>query len=1632
MSFNNKANKIVGSMLAVSMALSVATVPAYAVADGVNDKDLLPTVVSEPSALSEYAAKIEDQNFSTLADAIANVQDGQTIELLGDVEEDGTFNIEKSITIDFGGHKLTGKPSSTGYFVVKSVGDITVTIRHGSFEVTGSSKNAIEVKNKVDLTLEDLNITAAGNSSRALSASMTKSRGSVINVLSGTYTANGQFPISSMSGIEVSLAKGVVITSTSSSSYLSPSAMVGMDMPATLPEGCFADVKKTEEGRTLTIREGVAPFLEGDNGFYSTLQEALDAGEETVYMMTDGGSAEAMLEPVTIPANKTLTINMNPNRYSADTLYYYGNIHVEGTLGLYGNGTETGFLGDITFDESGTTTVHSTYHYLILKSDIRDWLPNGYGLTRREVDDVEYWYLDSATIKGKTGTMYATIHKAIEAGETEITLTKDHAENIDTTGATKPITIDLANFTLKGAVNGKVAAVTVAKDTELTIKNGTLVSGPGYFMAEEYCVENHGTVTLDNVTVNGVNASQHIAGGPASNISRNALIRSDGTLNINGGHISNTLMLAPNTAPDGIPCDGGIGVLVYGGTAKLDNVYIYAGYNGVYVSAGKVDISGSQTRIEWAGNSMLPPAENGRTVCAVDAASPDLISITGGKYNSNVSKYVAKGYVAKDATGSGDSCEVIQLSDNNASEVVSSALRVIFLKDIHNETGNKYEIVIETATDGTAVYGFQSADLTFELTNAEGGEIEYKVVPAENIELQQDGDKFTFKYSAGDDALSGNRIVIGSVIFSGFGEADFKCNANAANTVVTMDFKTKGDQSFTAADETHTLTVNPSGVEDSGENVTVYGTLKIKIKTVAVPAGETYERDGVVYKAADEQGVVLEYDDNGSITVKGPATVTTKDGVVYESTSEFQLTPPSDDAQGSITVTDGTVDVTFTEEGSISVNGNALTATAEASVSVSAQGEPSTQEDVRLTGDGQQGYTATKLYPATASGALANGSVSVSPEFAAPGEKVTVTTSPDQDFHTESVTVTDAGGTDVEVQEEGEGKYSFVMPKDGADISAKFVHDPYAITVEELSNGAITVPSEASAGDTVTLTVAPDAGYMLKGLPVVLMGETAIDLEAQEDGTYTFTMPEGAVTVSAEFELIRYETTVPEIEHGSVTFSPEDAAPGETVTLTVTPDPGYELKDLAVTDKNGEPVELEKQEDGTYTFKMNEGGVDVSASMIHLPYSIRLKGITHGMISAPQQAVPDETVTIAVIAVSGYRLDELTVTDSNGSPIQIQKTEDGNYTFTMPYSDVNIFVSVVVRTNGLAIIQPEHGTVTASPKNPSVGDEVTLTVSPNSGYTLDELTVTADNGTSVELKKSGNKYSFTMPEGSIEVIASFTRVYTPAPTPSYKVNVKDDDHGIVSVDSYAYPYDRVTFTVTPDEGYHLKSLTVTNSSGKEIELKLNDNGSYYFTMPYSQVTINAEFVPCASLAFSDLNPNAWYHEYTDYVIDKGLMAGMGNGIFAPYQQVTRAQMVMVLWNMSGTPSVDYLMTYADVGPNSWFTEAIRWATSEGIVSGYSKLQFGSNDPITREQMAVMIYRYEQKYGTGGFTGEWAYRLPFADLDKISDWAFEAVSWCNMKGLLMGKDNNLFDPYGITQRCELAAVLTNYDQLEAEN
>lgn len=276
---------------------------------------------------------------------------------------------------------------------------------------------------------------------------------------------------------------------------------------------------------------------------------------------------------------------------------------------------------------------------------------------------------------------------------------------------------------------------------------------------------------------------------------------------------------------------------------------------------------------------------------------------------------------------------------------------------------------------------------------------------------------------------------------------------------------------------------------------------------------------------------------------------------------------------------------------------------------------------------------------------------------------------------------------------------------------------------------------------------------------------------------------------------------------------------------------------------------------------------------------------------------------------------------------------------------------------------------------------------------------------------------------------------------TYAITVEKSEHGkVTSNRTNASNGSTVTLTVTPDSGYVLDALTVTDSRGNEIKLTAQGGNKYTFMMPSRAVTVKASFVPlpddtqkpcdggagCPSRGFTDLGSvGTWYHEAVDYVLRNGLMGGYGNGTFGPNNNLTRAQFAQILFNKEGRPVVNYLLQYGDVATGAWYTEAIRWATSRGIVGGYGNGTFGPNDNITREQLAVMLWRYA---GSPAATDK---ELHFTDADQASGFVLEALRWAAENGIMSGKGGGILDPKGLATRAQTAQMLKNYLEGQSE-
>ncbi len=259
---------------------------------------------------------------------------------------------------------------------------------------------------------------------------------------------------------------------------------------------------------------------------------------------------------------------------------------------------------------------------------------------------------------------------------------------------------------------------------------------------------------------------------------------------------------------------------------------------------------------------------------------------------------------------------------------------------------------------------------------------------------------------------------------------------------------------------------------------------------------------------------------------------------------------------------------------------------------------------------------------------------------------------------------------------------------------------------------------------------------------------------------------------------------------------------------------------------------------------------------------------------------------------------------------------------------------------------------------------------------------------------------------------------------------------ILGVEDGGTYYGDQTITVTDK---YLDSVTV---DGKEVTLTDNtfvlvaDNAQHTIqatdkagNTTMVTITVNVPEDPdcdggtdCPSSAFTDLDTTAWYHLYTDYVIEHRLMQGYSDEIFAPHDSMTRAMMVQVLYNLEGRPAVSGTKPYTDTPEDAWYFDAVLWADQNGLIKGYGNGRFGPNDAVSREQMAVIFYRYSEFKGHSLTEGEYDH---FTDGDDVSPYARRAMRWAVGNGLIIGDSNGCLCPKDNSARVEFAAVLQRF-------
>ena len=238
----------------------------------------------------------------------------------------------------------------------------------------------------------------------------------------------------------------------------------------------------------------------------------------------------------------------------------------------------------------------------------------------------------------------------------------------------------------------------------------------------------------------------------------------------------------------------------------------------------------------------------------------------------------------------------------------------------------------------------------------------------------------------------------------------------------------------------------------------------------------------------------------------------------------------------------------------------------------------------------------------------------------------------------------------------------------------------------------------------------------------------------------------------------------------------------------------------------------------------------------------------------------------------------------------------------------------------------------------------------------------------------------------------------------------------------------ITITLSPDKGYKLDKLTVTDGSGKTVSTVKKSDTVYTFTMPASAVKVGVSYVkatetPCET-KFNDVSANDWFASAVDYVTGKGMMNGTADNTFSPKANTTRGMVVTVLYRLENQPSTS-AASFTDVASGAYYANAVAWANANGIVSGYGSGKFGPNDKVTREQLAAILYRYAQYKKYDVSVGEDTNILSYDDAQSISSYAIPAIQWACGAGVVTGKSGSKLDPKGNATRAEVAAMLMRF-------
>lgn len=1376
---------------------------------------------------------------------------------------------------------------------------------------------------------------------------------------------------------------------------------------------------------TALAGEGDVAQIVGQEGGYKTLQEAINAATsgQTVELLQNVTVAE------TIEIDEDLTIDLNgctitgQNEEAGRRVFHV----IAGILTLTGEGTVT------TADKNGSGFTEGSSVIRVGKDSSGDA-----GLVVEE--DV-------------TITAPASYGVSIFAYTSEATLTLDVHGRITSTNAGA-----IGNNGSKGCA---VTKMNIHPSAVLTSGKDTAIYHPG-----------RGTITIDGAEITGYNSGIGIKSGTM-------VIK-------NGAKIS---CVGPNEAPT----DGySNGINASGAAIQIESNKSYYGNmvitiddatvvstNGyaIYEYANKTDDADDALRVkslDITSGTFAGGSDVDGQVFAVSSVTDmtGIISITGGEFSSDVSKYIAPGYVCN---SSGESYIVEPLGRENATAMVDG------------DSGVAYFETLKEAI--TAAKGGETVELLKNVTE--------NVIIPEDADITLDLGTYTLTNESSHTIVNnGTLTIIGS------GTVDNVTHAKAA--LYNYGTMTIEGGTFTRSKEVQCTSSNNYKTTNSWYAVVNAGTMTINDGTFTTGDG-TSETLGnfssLIRNGNDDKSV-----ENGILTITGGTflsganIIKNEEGSVIESISGGTFTMDNSKIQwyggnnmlqsyGTIkSITGGTFQALGT---GVSVDNNLNYF----------------RHGIGVYDDGKienVGGSVSFYMEGTQNRLIRSGSITIT------GGTYTLKEEEPQNnifFYTdEGGTVSITGGTfssdPKDYVDEGYG----VLEENGTYRVGVLV------TVDFVNDGTTVKTVKALSGDRVSAPADPvKEGYTFLGW---YNGSTKFNANnpVTESGTYTAQWAIKTYTVTYAVDGVEQEDTV---SHGAkITYVPDKegyAFAGwyvdETMTESWDMETDVVTSDITLYAKWNEVVTPDDQPAGVDEIQVApsapviEGSSDPDAQDVidALKEGVEQKGVT----DAAKNLASDSDYMASVAAEAKVELgteENVTLVVETSLNISVTDVNDGD-SFTL---DITPTYTITATADGktTTIVKDEPLTVTKSvtltiPLPESFADAAKLFVhhlKNNRTYVYDgevagdKLTFTNPHGfsqftisrTGPEASVDGVQYA-TLQEavdavenrGTVTVhqsglyaqvsgvktfwVETDTGVEMPllyaAPgytlskdgnkytvrvrtiddpdndyeLPTWDITVEDSDNGDVEVSpEEAKPTTTITITVTPDKGYAVAEVVVTAENGKEITVTDKGNGKYTFSMPNSDVTIEVTFQPVSGGAagsdltitaptgwvnpFTDVAANAWYYDAVGYANANGLMGGTSATTFAPNGAMNRSMVWTVIARLAGQT----------ISGANWAEDAKAWAVAQGVSDGTNP-----DGSVTREELVTMLYRY---------IGSPVMNVPelglinsYPDAASVSDWAQDAFAWALSRGIIDGRDGKLASGESVT-RAEAATILARFHLL----